>query len=177
MGEARKCHDRGPRAPPRQLTPRSLSFRLAPIQQLLLPSYWPALINGCFGEVITTIRILYVDDEPDIREIATLSLELDPALEVRSCESGAEALQITAQWRPDLILLDVMMPGMDGPTTLGKLREQEATADVPIVFITARAQSAEVDRWKALGAAEVIAKPFNPMTLASQIKGYANQLI
>ena len=121
------------------------------------------------------MRILYVDDEPDIREIAVLSLQLDPDLEVESCGSGAEALSIVAEWKPELVLLDVMMPVMDGPTTLARIREQEATADVPIVFITARTQPAEVEALKALGAVGVIAKPFNPMTLASQAKGYLNQ--
>lgn len=105
------------------------------------------------------MRILYVDDEPDIREIAVFSLQLDPSMEVRSCESGAEALQVAAEWKPDLILLDVMMPGMDGPTTLARLQEQEPTADVPVVFITARTQPAEIERFKALGAQGVIASP------------------
>ncbi len=117
------------------------------------------------------MRVLYVDDEPDIREIATLSLELDPALQVRSCASGAEALQVAAEWQPDLILLDVMMPSMDGPTTLTKLREQ-AAREIPIVFITAKTQLAEVERLMALGAIGVIAKPFDPVGLAKQAKEY-----
>ena len=116
------------------------------------------------------IRILYVDDEADIREVAQLSLELDPDLEVRSCASGAEGLEVADAWRPDLILLDVMMPGMDGPTTFVRLREQPETAGIPVVFITARTQTHEVQRFRELGARGVLAKPFDPMTLADQVR-------
>ncbi|QDX25240.1 response regulator [Sphingomonas suaedae] len=116
------------------------------------------------------IRILYVDDEADIREVAQLSLELDPDLEVRSCASGAEGLELAAGWRPNLILLDVMMPGMDGPTTFARLREQPETAGIPVVFITARTQTQEVQRFRELGARGVLAKPFDPMTLADQVR-------
>src|SRR5262249_5062967 len=117
-------------------------------------------------------RILYVDDEADIREIATLSLSLDPELEIRACASGAEALATVDGWRPDLILLDVMMPGMDGPTTLARLREIPAALAIPVVFITARTQARELDRFLTLGAAGIIAKPFDPMTLAETAKGF-----
>ncbi|MFN6935158.1 MAG: response regulator [Tsuneonella sp.] len=116
------------------------------------------------------IRILYVDDEADIREVAQLSLELDPDLEVRSCASGAEGLGVAIEWHPHLILLDVMMPGMDGPTTFTRLREQSETADIPVVFITARTQAHEVERFYELGAWGVLAKPFDPMTLADQVR-------
>jgi CheY-like chemotaxis protein len=119
-----------------------------------------------------TSRILYVDDEADIREIAAMSLELDPDFEVRLCASGAEALTAAAEWRPDLILLDVMMPGMDGPTTFGKLREQAQTSAIPVVFITARTQAQEVEGFKALGARGVIGKPFDPMSLAGTVRTY-----
>jgi len=117
-------------------------------------------------------RILYVDDEDDIREVATMSLELDPDLEVRACASGEEALSQVAAWRPDLILLDVMMPGMDGPSTFANLRERPDTAETPVVFITARTQAREVDALKELGAAGVIAKPFDPMSLATIVRTY-----
>jgi two-component system OmpR family response regulator len=117
-------------------------------------------------------RVLYVDDEAHIREIATLSLSLDPELEIRSCASGAEALAAIDGWRPDLILLDVMMPGMDGPTTLAKLRENPASVAIPVVFITARTQTRERERFLALGAAGIIAKPFDPMQLAQTAKGF-----
>jgi CheY-like chemotaxis protein len=116
-------------------------------------------------------RILYVDDEADIREIATLSLALDPELEIRSCASGAEALAAVDGWRPDLILLDVMMPGMDGPTTLAKLKENPTSTAIPVVFITARTQARERERFLALGAVGIIAKPFDSMQLAQTAKG------
>jgi CheY-like chemotaxis protein len=119
-----------------------------------------------------TIRILYVDDEPDIREVATMSLELDPAFEVLSCPSGVEALGIVLDWQPHLVLLDVMMPGMDGPATLQALRERGDMT--PIVFITARSQTAETETLKALGAAGLIAKPFDPMTLAATVRGFVD---
>jgi CheY-like chemotaxis protein len=117
-------------------------------------------------------RILYVDDEPDIREVAAMSLELDPELEVRTCASGAQAIADAAGWRPDLILLDVMMPSMDGPTTLARLLEQPATAAIPVVFITARTQAQEAEAFMALGAKGVIAKPFDPMALAAKVREF-----
>jgi len=119
-----------------------------------------------------TIRILYVDDEDDIREVASMSLELDPDFEVRSCASGSDALPVAEDWKPNLILLDVMMPGMDGPATFALLRSRPATADIPVVFITARTQVTEVEGFKALGAKGVIAKPFDPMSLAAQVRSY-----
>ncbi|MFN3388741.1 MAG: response regulator [Allosphingosinicella sp.] len=117
-------------------------------------------------------RILYVDDEEDIREVAAMAIGLDPELEVRTCASGRDALGEAAAWRPDLILLDVMMPEMDGPTTFARLREQEATRDVPVVFITARTQAQEVEAYRALGARGFIAKPFDPMALAATVRDY-----
>jgi two-component system OmpR family response regulator len=122
-----------------------------------------------------TVRVVYVDDEADIREVAALSLGLDPELEVRTCASGADLITIAATWHPDIILLDVMMPGMDGPSTLAGLRRNPALAAIPVVFITARTQSREVERFTAMGAAGVITKPFDPMTLASTAKGFLNK--
>jgi len=122
---------------------------------------------------MASFRVLYVDDEPDIREVVEISLGLDPVFAVRSCASGGDALAATVDWSPDLILLDVMMPDMDGPMTLMRLRERPQTAAVPIVFMTARAQSSELDRFLSLGAAGVIAKPFDPMTLAALVRRYA----
>jgi two-component system, OmpR family, response regulator len=119
-----------------------------------------------------TVRIIYADDEADIREVAALSLGLDPELEVRTCASGAEVLATAAAWLPDVILLDVMMPSMDGPTTLAGLRKDPALAAVPVVFITARTQAHETERFRALGAAGIITKPFDPMTLAATAKGF-----
>ena len=117
-------------------------------------------------------RILYVDDENDLREVAQMSLELDPELEVLSCSSGAEALLQLSEWKPDLVLLDVMMPEMDGPTTLQRIRETAEGRDLPIVFITARAGDNDAAKLMALGAAGVITKPFDPMRLADQVRGH-----
>lgn len=121
---------------------------------------------------MTTLRVLHVDDEPDIREVVDVSLSLDPDFETRSCGSGQEALAVAADWSPDVILLDVMMPVMDGPATLTRLRDNEQTAEIPVVFMTARAQSNEIVFFRSLGAAGVISKPFDPMTLAASVRAY-----
>jgi CheY-like chemotaxis protein len=121
---------------------------------------------------MNAIRILHVDDEPDIREIVELSLGLNPEFEVRGCGSGAEAVAAAAEWSPFIILLDVMMPGMDGPTTLAELRKNPLTAETPVLFMTARAQPREVEQFVALGAQGVISKPFDPMTLAFQVRSH-----
>jgi len=89
---------------------------------------------------------------------------------VKICSSGEEALREAAAFAPDMILLDVMMPGMDGPSTLMALREQPSLAELPMAFMTAKVQPAEVAYYKSLGARDVIAKPFDPMTLASQVR-------
>lgn len=117
-------------------------------------------------------KVLYIDDDDDIREVAAMSLELDPGFEIMTCASGSEALDAAPGWAPDLILLDVMMPGMDGPETLAALRADMRTQAIPIVFITARTQTQEVARLMSLGAAGVIAKPFEPMDLASVARSY-----
>jgi CheY-like chemotaxis protein len=117
-------------------------------------------------------RVLHIDDEADIREVVEIALSLDPHLTVQSCGSGDQALSVAAQWLPHIILLDVMMPKMDGPATLKRLRETSETADIPVVFMTARAQSREIETFKSLGAVGVIAKPFDPMTLAALLRTY-----
>lgn len=119
-----------------------------------------------------SIRILYVDDDDMIREIAALALGMDREFEVRLCASGAEALAVASVWRPDLVLLDVMMPDMDGPATLAQLRQLPAMADVPVVFITARAQGGDREGYAALGAVGTIVKPFDAMQLAATVRGY-----
>jgi two-component system OmpR family response regulator len=121
---------------------------------------------------MTTLRILHVDDEPDIREVVELSLGLDSDFTVRSCGSGKEAVAVAADWQPDVILLDVMMPAMDGPATLVQLREGAMSASIPVIFMTARAEAREVDRFRSLGAVGVIPKPFEPMTLAASVRSY-----
>jgi two-component system OmpR family response regulator len=119
---------------------------------------------------MTALRILHIDDEPDIREVVAISLSLDPELEVRGCASGSAGIADAMEYRPDLILLDVMMPVMDGPTTLAHLRDNPKTANIPVVFMTARAQTRELDLFMSLGAVGVIAKPFDPMTLAASVR-------
>jgi CheY-like chemotaxis protein len=125
---------------------------------------------------MSPIRILHVDDEPDIREIVDLSLSLNEDFKVRACASGEEALAAAAEWSPELILLDVMMPRMDGPTTLSSLRKNPKTADIPVLFMTARAQPREVEQFIALGAQGVISKPFDPMTLAFTVRNHLEAL-
>jgi CheY-like chemotaxis protein len=121
---------------------------------------------------MTDIRILLVDDEPDIREVVDVSLGLDPEFKMRACASGADALVTAAEWSPSIILLDVMMPLMDGPTTLANLRKNPRTAHIPVVFLTARTQTDEIEQYISLGAQGVLSKPFNPMTLAASVRDY-----
>jgi CheY-like chemotaxis protein len=121
---------------------------------------------------MTDIRILLVDDEPDIREVVDVSLGLDRDFATRACASGADALVTAAEWSPSLILLDVMMPLMDGPTTLANLRKNPRTAHIPVVFLTARTQAYEIEQYISLGAQGVLSKPFDPMTLAASVRGY-----
>jgi CheY-like chemotaxis protein len=121
---------------------------------------------------MTDIRILLVDDEPDIREVVDVSLGLDRDFATRACASGADALVTAAEWSPSLILLDVMMPLMDGPTTLANLRKNPRTAHIPVVFLTARTQASEIQQYVSLGAQGVLSKPFDPMTLAASVRSY-----
>ena len=114
-------------------------------------------------------RILYVEDEPDIRAVAQMALEAVGGFTVIACASGAQALAAAPTAQADLLLLDVMMPGMDGPSTLKALRALPATADTPVIFMTAKVQAAEVAHYRALGALDVIHKPFDPMDLSAQI--------
>lgn len=118
-----------------------------------------------------TLAILHVDDEPDIREVAAFSLELDPGITLTTAESGETALELLqGGMRPDVILLDVMMPRLDGPGTLLQLRTLPGLEATPVIFMTARVQASEQDRYLALGAIGVIVKPFDPMTLAAQVR-------
>ena len=114
-------------------------------------------------------RILLVEDEADIRTIATMALEKVGGFEVIGCANGAEALAAAPGASADLILLDVMMPGMDGPSTLQALRRIPATRATPVVFITAKVQPAEVRQYRALGALDVISKPFAAMELSEDL--------
>jgi CheY-like chemotaxis protein len=114
-------------------------------------------------------RVLYVEDDPDIRAVGAFALGLG-GIKVKSCASGDEAVAAAATFGPQLILLDVMMPGMDGPATLEALRALDATAATPVVFMTAKVQPTQVAVYRQMGAVEVIPKPFDPMTLAAVIR-------
>jgi two-component system OmpR family response regulator len=114
-------------------------------------------------------RVMLVEDDRSVRRVAQMALEMVGGLKVRACESGVEALDAIAEFRPQLVLLDVMMPGMDGPAVLRRLREQPETARIPVVFLTAKAQDEQVGQLRALGVLGVIFKPFDPMTLAKTV--------
>jgi two-component system OmpR family response regulator len=115
-------------------------------------------------------RILFVEDDPDIQTVAKMALEALGGFIVLACSSGAEALAEVDGFAPDLVLLDVMMPGMDGPTTLIALRALPAAQAVPVIFMTAKVQAQEVSRYRSLGAEGVIAKPFDPMALSDRVR-------
>lgn len=124
----------------------------------------------------TLERIMHVDDEPDIREVVMTTLEAVGGYTVESFGSGAQALSRATIVAPDLILLDVMMPAMDGPTTLRELRRNEKTAQILVIFMTAKIQESEMRRYRELGAADVIAKPFDVETLCNRIEAIWNGL-
>ena len=115
-------------------------------------------------------KILHVEDEPDIREVARLALETVGGFVVESCASGEDAVVRAPAFRPDLVLLDVMMPGLDGPATFQRLRQIPGFEQIPVIFMTAKAMPQEIERFRELGALDVITKPFDPMELASQIR-------
>jgi CheY-like chemotaxis protein len=117
------------------------------------------------------MNVLLVDDEPDIRRIGKLSLTKVGKFQVTEASSGVNALELLAtSSRPDVILLDVMMPVLDGPSTFARLRADPATSGIPVIFMTAKAQLHEVAAFKALGAAGVIPKPFDPMGLPAEVR-------
>jgi len=116
-------------------------------------------------------RVLCVEDEADIRTVVQIALLDLGGMQLEVCSSGPEALAAAPGFAPDLILLDVMMPGMDGPATLAALRALPSFRATPVVFMTAKAQSHEVARYRQLGALDVIVKPFDPMTLAETLRG------
>lgn len=115
-------------------------------------------------------RILYIEDEADIRAVALLALEVVGGFTVKACASGQEALAEAEAFAPDLILSDVMMPEMDGPTTIKALRSLSSLTQTPVIFMTAKVQTDEIEHFKSLGVKDVIAKPFDPMTLADQVR-------
>lgn len=116
------------------------------------------------------MRLLCVDDEEDIRTILGLALSLDPEFQVELCESGAELLAKAATGSYDAFVLDGMMPGLDGYETCRRLKANPVTAAVPVVFLTAKTQREEVARAIALGATACLTKPFDPLTLAAELR-------
>jgi two-component system, OmpR family, alkaline phosphatase synthesis response regulator PhoP len=116
------------------------------------------------------MRVLIIDDEEDVRSVTALSLSAVGEMDVIEASNGADGLRLAQTERPDAILLDVMMPGEDGITTLGRLRESELTRSIPVVLLTAKAMSFELRRLQELGARGVITKPFDPMALAGELR-------
>ena len=120
-------------------------------------------------------RILYVEDEPDIQAVARIALESVGGFILEICSSGFEAVEKGSLFKPDLLLLDVMMPGMDGVSTLQELRKQPGLENTPAMFMTAKVRPSEVEQLRKEGAIDVIPKPFDPMTLSENLKSLWNK--
>ena len=118
------------------------------------------------------MKVLLVDDEEDVRLVANFSLSRVGGMEVIEATTGEEAIAAARNENPDFILLDVMMPGMDGPAAFDVLRQDPATAHIPVVFLTAKAMLSDVSRLKELGARGVVLKPFDPMELPDEILAF-----
>ena len=116
------------------------------------------------------MQILIIDDEDDIREVAQASLEMTIGATVHAVASGAEGVAAAAALQPDVILLDVMMPGMDGPTTLRALQAAQETRPIPVVFLTAKVQAADRRRFVEMGVRGLISKPFDPLRLGAEVE-------
>jgi len=114
-------------------------------------------------------RILIIDDDDDIREVAALTLEMVAGWNVVTANSGANGIRKAQEENPDAILLDVMMPGMDGPTTFQEMQKIPEVAKIPVILLTAKVQGADQKRFAALGVAAILFKPFDPLTLAQQM--------
>jgi two-component system, OmpR family, response regulator len=121
-------------------------------------------------------RIMHVEDDPSIQAVAKVALEVVGGFIVETCSGGEEALKAFHTFKPQLILLDVMMPGMDGPSTLKKMQADFDLTQIPVVFMTAKVQASEIESYKELGAADVVVKPFDPMTLSDQIRAIWHKL-
>jgi CheY-like chemotaxis protein len=114
-------------------------------------------------------RVLIIDDEDDIREVAALSLEATAGWEIFTARSGAEGIRVATAEQPDAILMDVMMPGVDGPTTFRNMQQNPLISQIPVLFLTAKVQGVDQRRFAGLGVAAILLKPFDPLTLAQQI--------
>ncbi len=120
---------------------------------------------------ISLQRILLADDEPDILEVSKIALETVGGFEVATCSSGAELLQRLPDFRPDLIIMDVMMPDMAGPEVLSRVRDLPGFSGIPVIFLTGVTNGNELKALRDSGAADIILKPFDPMTLADRVDG------
>ena len=118
---------------------------------------------------MTDKNILLIDDEETIQEVVQVGIEIEAGWQVAIASSGLEGINLAQNQQPDAILLDVMMPDLDGISTLSRLKANVKTRTIPVIFLTAKTQAAEKDQFKSLGVVDVITKPFNSMTLASQI--------
>lgn len=118
--------------------------------------------------------VLLVDDEDDIREVAQMSLEVTAGWSVEDANCGSQGIEKALAFKPDVILLDVMMPDMDGPTTFKKMRELPELEDVPVILMTAKVQASDLEEFEAIGVSGVIPKPFDPMSLADKVKEILN---
>jgi two-component system OmpR family response regulator len=113
--------------------------------------------------------VLYVDDDPDICSVVQATLRLVPGLEVQTADSGERAIDLAYELRPDLVLMDVMMPGLDGPSTFKRMRESALLSAIPVIFMTAKVLPAEITQLLQLGAIGVIVKPFDPLELYGEL--------
>jgi CheY-like chemotaxis protein len=118
---------------------------------------------------VSGAKILVIDDEEDIRAVSRMSLERVGGWDVLEADSGAQGIELAEAEQPDAILLDAMMPGMDGPATIERLKSDDATREIPVLFLTAKLQPSERKRYVELGAVGVLAKPFDPMTLPDHV--------
>jgi CheY-like chemotaxis protein len=116
------------------------------------------------------VKVLIVDDETDVRRVARLCLTRVGRMDVLDAASGPEAIGVALIEHPDAILLDVMMPAMDGPSTLAALRANPVTAAIPVIFLTAKSLASEIARLRSLGVAGVLTKPFDPMAFAGEVR-------
>lgn len=119
-----------------------------------------------------TKRVLFIDDEEDVRSLACFCIELEAGWEMLTASSGRAGIEIAEAEQPDAILLDAMMPDLDGLQTIAQLKANPKTQQIPVVFITAKAQASDRRRFYTAGAKGVINKPFDSLTLASQISGF-----
>lgn len=115
-------------------------------------------------------KILYAEDEPDVQTVVELTIQTMSDYQIKVCDNGRKLLECVEEYNPDLILLDVMMPEMDGPTTFKNLQLNDSTKNIPVIFMTAKAQVHEVETFKETGVLGVITKPFDPMNLCDEIQ-------